>query len=301
MNTDEPRRPNPRAGPRPGWGRDEARSVISAPSAASGGVPEPSAEYLAQAALDSKRLEQAQPMLIVVDLNGTILHRPHGVKRPKIFVHRPHAFAFLDYMVKNFWVVVWSSARPDNVKYMCRMLLPTQTLDNVVAVWDRSHFGLTQKDYNSRTQCYKRLTKLWDNPDVARSHPQYSTGGRWSQANTVLIDDSIEKARSEPYNAITVPEFDDTPDLYDMILPQVHDYIHELCYQSDVSAYIRVKPFEPVTDQDSKKTPPKSSATLYARKHKKRAKAKARKEAKKVRQGEEPKESGQQAQHDQAH
>ena len=248
------------------------------PSAASGGVPDPSPAYLAQASLDSQRLDTAQPLLIVVDLNGTLLHRPDGFRNPRLFVRRPHAFVFMDYMIKNFWVVVWSSARPDNVAHMCRNLLSGGAMQNLVAVWDRSRFGLTPADYGARVQCYKRLTLLWDDPAVAASHPHFSSGGRWSQANTVLIDDSTEKARSEPYNAITVPEFANQPGLYDNILPRVHDYLNELCFQSDVSAYMRVNPFKLVTDADDAEKPAGSLAAAYKAKQKKRDKAEARKQ-----------------------
>ncbi|CAK7208296.1 hypothetical protein SCUCBS95973_000054 [Sporothrix curviconia] len=251
----------------------------SVPSAKSGGVPEPSPAYLEQAHCGSQRLDTAQPLLIVVDLNGTLLFRPDGLHQPKHFVRRPHAFVFMDYMIKNFWVVVWSSARPDNVASMCRSLLRDQAMQSVVAVWDRSRFGLTPTDYNKRVQCYKRLTLLWEDPAVAASHPQYSTGGRWSQANTVLIDDSPEKARSEPYNSITVPEFVNQPGLYDNILPRVHDYLNELCFQSDVSAFMRANPFTLITDTDGVEEPADSLASLYAKKQKKREKAAARKEA----------------------
>ncbi|CAK7217897.1 hypothetical protein SBRCBS47491_003320 [Sporothrix bragantina] len=255
------------------------RSEISMPSAESGGVPEPSPAYLEQAGLDSQHVDTAQPLLIVVDLNGTLLHRPDGFRNPKLFVRRPHAFVFMDYMIKNFWVVVWSSARPDNVTHMCRNLLQDEAMQSLVAVWDRSRFGLTPADYNTRVQCYKRLTLLWEDPAVSQSHPQYKIGGRWSQANTVLIDDSTEKARSEPFNAITVPEFANQPGLYDNILPRVHDYLNELCFQSDVSAFMRVNPFTLVSDANTVEKPADSLAAVYAKKQKKRDKAAARRQA----------------------
>jgi len=134
---------------------------------------------------------------------------------------------------------------------MCDKLLPSeegvpqhqQLVERVVAIWGRDRFGLDKDDYYRRVQCYKRLSKLWGDDAVARSHPNYEGGGRWNQGNTVLVDDSLEKARAEPHNLVRIPEYAGLPERPD-ILPQVHDYINELCFQSDVSTYIRCNPFQ---------------------------------------------------------
>lgn len=249
---------------------------ICAPSEESGGVPDASAEYLRQAAVPSTRLDTAQPLLVVVDLNGTLLHRPDGWRNPKKFVRRPYAALFLSYFVKTFWVVFWSSARPENVTHLCRSLITAEAMQKVVSIWDRSKFGLTKEDYYKRVQCYKRLTSLWADPEVARSHPTYSEGGRWSQANTVLIDDSPEKARTEPFNVISVPEFLGKDDVYEAILPRVHDYVNELCFESDVSAYMKAIPFVVRTDIEAVETPSERFDSFYHAKQKKRDRNKER-------------------------
>ena len=214
------------------------------PSKESGGVPDPSQDYLVKLEEPSQRLDEPQPLLVVVDLNGTMLYRPNPKRQPRTFVKRPFSSVFFNYCVKTFWVVVWSSARADNVAAMCDNLSsPDVMRNNVVAVWARDRFGLSPKDFDGRVQCYKRLTKLWQDPHVARSHPHYAEGGRWSQANTVLIDDTPEKARAEPHNAVIVPEFSNDNSKYDGILPSVHDYLNELCFQSNVSNYMRENPF----------------------------------------------------------
>jgi hypothetical protein len=189
---------------------------------------------------------------VVIDLNGTLLHRPNKRAASK-FVERPLARAFLTSCLAKHHVVIWSSARPENVARMCAQLLPPPLLSRVVAVWGRDRFGLSAADYGRRTQCYKRLTRLWADPAVAGSHPRAAetaaeTGregglGLWTQANTVLIDDSVEKARSEPYNAVTLPEFAGDVDEQPQVLRLVEEYLDELAWQADVSAYIRAKPF----------------------------------------------------------
>lgn len=219
------------------------RVPISAPSAASGGVPTPTDAYLMRASFLPKRSNQPGPLLVVIDLNGTLLHRR---KANSSFESRAHAREFIAYCVQTFWVVIWSSATPENVNRMVPQLLAPHINSQVVAVWGRDKFGLSPADYSKRTQCYKRLTRLWEDPRIRGSYPRDRPGfenGAWDQGNTVLIDDSIEKARSEPHNAITLPEYTGGVDIDQDVLPAVHEYLNELCYQEDVSAYIRAHPF----------------------------------------------------------
>ncbi|KAF2969345.1 hypothetical protein GQX73_g4204 [Xylaria multiplex] len=153
------------------------------PSPESGGIPDPTPEYLALASHPPFVLPQPRNILVVVDLNGTLLHRPNR-HDPTRFVERPFARSFLSYCVNTFRVVIWSSARPDNVKKNVRATI------------------------NARRPCqgYRDLG-LWNDPVIAASHPMAANGEKWSQLNTVLVDDSIDKARSEPFNLIQIPEF----------------------------------------------------------------------------------------------
>ncbi|KAK8111882.1 uncharacterized protein PG998_008339 [Apiospora kogelbergensis] len=206
------------------------------PSEASGGVPEPTREYMALSAMPPTQLPEPRRILVVIDLNGTLLYRPSR-KNPTRFVERPHARAFLDYCLNTFCVAIWSSAKPANVTNMLNQLLTPEERAKVVAVWGRDTLGLSMADYNSRVQCYKRLTVLWR--DLLGR-----LGQHWDQSNTVLVDDSSEKARSEPFNLIQLPEFEG--DLLEpgSVLPQVHDFLNECAKQRDISSFIRVKRFE---------------------------------------------------------
>lgn len=178
-----------------------------------------------------------------MDLNGTLLYRPNR-KRPFHFVERPHAARFLRYCLDTFHVVIWSSARPDNVKTMVANLLSKKDLDRCLLVWARDQLGLCKSDYDARVQCYKRLDRVWNHPAVLRAHPDAANGGRWDQSNTVLVDDSAEKGRSEPYNILALPEFTGMNDETAEVLPQVHDFINLLSWQSDISRYMREHPFK---------------------------------------------------------
>lgn len=193
-------------------------------------------------------LPAPRPILVVMDLNGTLLHRPSR-HRPFHFVERPHARRFLQYCLDTFHLAIWSSARPENVSHMVDRLLTPEQRRRCVVVWGRDRFGLSAADYNSRVQCYKRLDRVWEDPAVIASHPDAAArraggaGGVWDQTNTVLVDDSTEKGRSEPFNILALPEFSPESDESVQVLPQVHDYLNNLCWQADVSRHMRQNPF----------------------------------------------------------
>ncbi|GAW16995.1 hypothetical protein ANO14919_064440 [Xylariales sp. No.14919] len=220
------------------WPRDK----ILQPSLESGGIPDPTPLYLQLASHPPYVLPRRQDLLVVVDLNGTLLYRPSH-RNPTRFIQRPHARQFLSYCVNTFTVVIWSSARPRSVESMCRQLLEPKDRTKVVATMARDRFGLSETDYNQRVLCYKRLTTVWNDPTIARSHPEAAYGKKWNQLNTVLVDDSLDKARSEPYNLIQIPEFKGDPREPGSILLQVQDYFNECNRRMNVSAYIRTQPF----------------------------------------------------------
>ncbi|KAI0550743.1 HAD-like domain-containing protein [Xylaria curta] len=222
---------------------NQPRDQITQPSPESGGVPDPTPEYLAVASQPPFLLPQPRNILVVVDLNGTLLHRPNR-HSPTRFVERPYARAFLSYCINTFTVVIWSSARYQNVSNMCKQLLTPEDSTKVVAVWSRDNFGLSKGDFNQRVQCYKRLTALWNDPVVAASHPMAKRGEKWSQLNTVLVDDSTEKARSEPFNLVQIPDFQGDAKEPGFVLPQVHDYLNKCSQQANISAFMKGQPFE---------------------------------------------------------
>ncbi|KAM0181639.1 hypothetical protein ACHAPC_007182 [Botrytis cinerea] len=230
-----------------------SKDARTQPSRASGGVPNPTSDYLEKSYTKPDQAPVPSPLarhlLVVIDLNGTLLYRPNR-KSPTKFTARPHAEKFLQYCIDTFSVVIWSSARSQNVIPMCKTILTPKLRQNIIAIWGRETFGLSSMDYNTRVQCYKRLTKLWNDPQIAASHPDAQNGGRWDQTNTVLIDDSSEKARSEPFNLIEIPEFfGDNKEVGD-VLPQVHDYLNFLSMHENVSAAIRHSPFVPQPKAD---------------------------------------------------
>lgn len=198
---------------------------------------------MAQSFTPSAPLHQPRRIFVIMDLNGTLLYRPNK-RNPFNFIQRPHARQFLDYCIDTFHVAIWSSARPENVDKMVAQLLSPQQRAKCVVIWARDKFGLSAGDYSARVQCYKRLSTIWNDPRVVASHPAAALGQRWDQTNTVLVDDSAEKGRSEPFNILQLPEFEGLRNEPPDVLPQVHDYLNSLCFQANISSYIRDNPFK---------------------------------------------------------
>ena len=118
----------------------------------------------------------------------------------------------------------------------------------VLGEWGRDTLGLTSAESKARVQVYKRLDRIWLNKNLQNSHPDFEEGERWGQHNTVLIDDSALKASAQPFNHVKVPEFvraggEKEGDGKD-VLGQVVGYLEEARKWSDVSGFVRHRPFE---------------------------------------------------------
>ncbi|MCJ1401432.1 hypothetical protein MMC11_004645 [Xylographa trunciseda] len=209
------------------------------------GAPMPTAAYLEQTSLPTRTVSKPGNLLLVLDINGTLLCRK---KKTDVITTRPSLADFLDYCLDNHSVLIWSSAQPENVNMMCSKIFSKARRSQIIAEWGRDTLELSAADYYQRTQVYKRLDRVWDNEVVQIHHPLYDQGGRWSQKNTVLIDDSALKALAQPFNHIEVPEFearhgqgndgDGTE-----VLGQVVAYLEELRAWEDVSSFMRRERF----------------------------------------------------------
>ncbi|MCJ1307533.1 hypothetical protein MMC25_001179 [Agyrium rufum] len=265
-------------------------------------APVPTEAYTNQASREPKRLTHPQKLLLVLDLNGTLVARKRG--RPIVYP-RPYLDAFLTYCLAEHKVLVWSSARPENVEAMCKQIFEshgtcvghetdsgesrsytrrmtrssTATLSDILlGQWGRNTLGLSRAEYKEKVQVYKRLETVWNDQHVQAGYPPASphvtadilppstqvdvspkdtAQGKWSQANTLLIDDSVLKACAQPYNHIEIPEFlidsggrlsENVDDEFvggggKTVLGQVVGYLEECKYWDDVSGFVRKKPF----------------------------------------------------------
>ena len=208
-------------------------------------APEPTANYLAQSSRPTQKLLLPQTLLIVLDLNGTLLYRT----KSRVIYPRPNLAKFLKYCLTNHCVCIWSSARPLNVELMCSTIFEPYQRALLLAEWGRDTFGLSKVDYDEKVQVYKRLDVLWSKPSLQRNHPHNQSGGRWSQANTVLIDDNMLKAVAQPYNHIEIPEYtsklrvNSAKEGEDVVLGQVVAYLEEARMWKDVSSFMRHEKF----------------------------------------------------------
>lgn len=160
--------------------------------------------YLAQARLPVLRSAAPRKLLVVLDLNGTLLVRPNKMQ-PRVFNIRPGVHQLLDYLLDNHVVMVYSSAQPANVEAMVDALLSKKRAKFLAAIWGRDKLDLTPAQYKEKVQVYKKLEKVWADEHIQATCPHGQP--RWSQANTVLVDDSHLKALSQPHNLIQVREF----------------------------------------------------------------------------------------------
>jgi hypothetical protein len=206
-------------------------------------APSPTKEYMQRASLEPSLADSPAPVLVILDLNGTLLHRPS--KNKQRMIARPFLKPFLRYLSSNFAIMVWSSARPENVKSLVKQSLDKDLQSMLVAEWARTSFGLAPEHYGRNVQVYKNLDLVWKSQDIQQKHPNFALGGRFGQHNTVLIDDSILKANAQPHNLLEITEFTATPeDMESDVLREVAGYLEVLRKQSDVSKFINKEPFK---------------------------------------------------------
>ncbi|KAI4208068.1 MAG: hypothetical protein LQ346_000232 [Caloplaca aetnensis] len=209
-------------------------------------VPVPDPAYITLSAVPAIQLPYPQPLLVVLDLNGTLLYRPVASSHHK---PRPSLQLFLTHCLANYSLLIWSSATPHNVRTICSRIFTSAERKTLLGEWARDTLDLTPEQYAAKVQVFKRLDRIWNNDSMQRAHPRYLNGGRWSQENTLLLDDSALKASAQPYNAVVVPEFakgdsiakqNNGPD----VLGQVVSYLETARTHNDVSSFVRKRPFK---------------------------------------------------------
>ncbi|KAF2655708.1 hypothetical protein K491DRAFT_410839 [Lophiostoma macrostomum CBS 122681] len=207
-------------------------------------APEPTQDYLRVAAMEPTVADTPQKMLVILDLNGTLLHRPTR-GRPTHFIPRPSLEPFLRYLFDNFCVMVWSSAKPANVNGMIEQAFTDKQQKDLIAVWARNTFGLSGYQYAQKVQVYKDLKKVWLNKSIQLNIWSLSDKNLFTQRNTILIDDSFLKASAQPFNLLEVPEFAGTKkQMKSDFLREVVGYLNVVKKQSNVSSFMRTQPFK---------------------------------------------------------
>ncbi|KAJ1980243.1 hypothetical protein H4R35_001193, partial [Dimargaris xerosporica] len=196
------------------------------------------------------------PLLVVLDLNGTLLHRSSSSSEGR---PRPYLADFLAFLVDTFYVMVWSSAQAQNVVRMvqCHFADASTQLE---ATWSR---GRCRVQYIPKRKpiAKKDLRRLWHHASnrcplptprsrdygvyPPRTDSPLRTQG-WSARNTLIIDDSLEKISGYPYNGLVVGTFHDKSH-DDRELEAVKHYLQQLATswdsRADVRDYVRRSPY----------------------------------------------------------
>ena len=214
-------------------------------------LPEPSQDYVLNASLPPFRLKKPTHKLLILDLNGTLLHRPRNATRERYAdmrkaskhpILRPYLREFMMYIFEHFQVMFWSSAKPHNVEAMINAATTPEQRDKIIAVWDRSRFGLSADEYNAKSITIKDLEFVFQDRKMGGKKE------RWNASNTILLDDSVVKAAYQPYNHVCIPEFvpysqEDGCGEGDEALREIASYLEELRYQGHVARFIKQHPF----------------------------------------------------------
>lgn len=115
--------------------------------------------------------------------------------------------------------------------------------ERLVAVWGRDTLGLSKEQMYAKVVVYKRLEKVWESVGLSKGGKR---GGVWSQANTVLVDDSAVKASAQPFNLVEISTWEGGQDgAKDRELLEVAGYLEKMRRGKwvDVSAWMRMRPF----------------------------------------------------------
>lgn len=185
-------------------------------------------------------LPRRDNILFILDLNGTLMHRitkaqlvdvaeEHPNYRPPnctvngspIFF-RPGHHDFLRRLLGLGQVAVWTSAMPKNAHPMVMHTFNGLLTANMISRYRRPHDGPWREGPHellflwSQEQCDVRRVPGRDKPEFKKDLQRaWEAHPRFSQKNTIIIDDSPAKVSAHTKNLIAIPEFVVTDELVD--------------------------------------------------------------------------------------
>ncbi|KDQ21625.1 hypothetical protein BOTBODRAFT_182912 [Botryobasidium botryosum FD-172 SS1] len=141
--------------------------------------------------------------LLVLDLNKCLVYRPKGGKKTTCYA-RPYLSPFLLYLFhplikSRLDVMVWSSAKHDKVQRIVDRIFGSLT-PSLVACWGAEQMKRTPKPFEGKCHKPKDLALVW----AEFAHSSYDL------TNTILLDDSPEKAIYQALNHLPIPKYDAT-------------------------------------------------------------------------------------------
>ncbi|KAJ3029214.1 hypothetical protein HDV00_009697 [Rhizophlyctis rosea] len=146
----------------------------------------------------------ARKLLLVLDLDGTLLdremvaaHQQFDTRLPKGNHHnkwqgwaRPDLGSFKNYAFANFTVALWTSAMPETADEIAKWLFSDAERDRLLFIWSRAECSTVNGNVRA-----KDLRKIW------RDFKPYGP------ENTILLDDTRDKAFYTPANLLLIPTF----------------------------------------------------------------------------------------------
>ncbi|KAK7378735.1 hypothetical protein VNO80_04182 [Phaseolus coccineus] len=189
--------------------------------------------------------------LLVMNLNGLLLHRVHRSKkggihrsvdgryRGYLVFRRPFSGEFMKFCLERFEVGIWSSAMEHNIDAALAYAIgPLRK--NILFVWDQrqcTDSGFKSLENACKPLFFKEVSKVWEN---------VKKGGPFSASNTLLIDDNPYKAFLNPDNSAIFPESYDVNDDADRALDPRRElclYLKGVAEAGDVPSYVKDNPF----------------------------------------------------------
>ncbi|ORZ30179.1 HAD-like domain-containing protein, partial [Catenaria anguillulae PL171] len=195
--------------------------------------------------------------LLILDLNGCLMTRLNhqefqlarksgyplpakvGTVAKKPVFMRPHAIEFVRYVqaMPELDVAVWTSATAKNAATLIDMVLGSKTYSQFKFVWGREKCTPVQNEETPWATIKVDLGAIY------KAFPDYTP------ERTLIVDDSLYKARLNAANALVLPSFDLINPLAapmaDTVLLDLAAYLRLLVRVNppDVRKYIHANPF----------------------------------------------------------
>ncbi len=161
--------------------------------------------------------------LVILDINGLLCYKiktnllfqdikkyPKGqypyqyykINNSIHIIFRPYYYEFLVKLFENYHVAFFSSTTEQNASKILNVLLTKNQMRYKIFSWYRDHTKFDpDKNDKDNFETIKLLEDVYTNPVVNINHT-------WSNLNTIMVDDSVEKTRfNDSKNIIIVPSF----------------------------------------------------------------------------------------------
>ncbi|XP_069145150.1 uncharacterized protein [Solanum lycopersicum] len=186
--------------------------------------------------------------LLVLNLGGLLVDRVHRRNESTVrrytpdlshgnflVFKRPYCDQFMKFCLERFEVGLWSSAMDRNVEPILDNIM-IGLRKKLVFVWDQDKCidsGFSTVEKKNKPIFLKKLKKIWENNYY---------GSRFSESNTLLIDDEPHVALLNPPNTGVFPPAYKVKNNRDTFLDakgEMHEFLEGLVDADDVPTYVK--------------------------------------------------------------